>query len=154
MSKKSLALVSLVAAIPGLILTVMLVMNFLARSDKLTGMLWAVSIVTMLCSVFVMVLPVGVMLTGAKAGRDGDEEADKDAEPTTDETGEVSEPEIDGFSDDNVVAEAGDELSMDDDDFDDDVTATVNDDVDGDLFLEDDEDFGLEMDEDDEEEKR
>lgn len=160
MSKNGLALVSLIAAVPGGILTVVLVLNFLERANRLTGMLWAVSIVTILTSVLVTVLPAGVMLYSPKAEEAGRGE-DEDVESTDDETGDVEEtfkddtgePELDGF-DDDVVAEEGDELTMGEDDLDDDVTATIDADGDTDLFMEDDQDFGLELDEDDEEEER
>ena len=151
MSKLGLFGVALVAAIPGGILTVLLVMTFLGNADKLSGMLWAISVPTLLTSVLVTVLPVGVLLFGGKS-----DTADKDEDIATDDDesleADASGEEFGEFGEDeeDLVADEGDELTMDgEDDFDDDDASDTLDGEGDDLFMEDDDDFGLEMDEDD-----
>ena len=144
MSKLGLASVSLVAAIPGGFLVVLLVMTFLSNADKLSGMMWAMSVTTLLTSVLVAVIPVGVMLFGPKAeSSDTAEELDGEDDSLADD-----DADNDDFSDDEeLVADEGDELALEDE-FDDDASETIDGSTE-DLFMEeDDDDFGLELDED------
>lgn len=66
MSKLNLILVSLVAAIPAGILSTVLALNFLNSADKMEGMLQLISAVTLGLSVLVTVLPLGILIFGAK----------------------------------------------------------------------------------------
>ena len=154
MSKLGLASASLIAAIPGAVLTYLLVMTFLKNSENLSGMMWAVSVPTLLTSVLVAVLPVGVMLFGPKtdapdkAKKDDDDFGDDDE--LLEDTG--SDADLDEFGDDeDLVADEGDELTMEgDDEFDDDASETIDANSE-DLFMEDDDDFGLELEDEEEE---
>jgi len=144
-SKLGLALASLVAAIPGVILTVLLVMTFLKNATNLSGMMWAISVPTLLTSVLVAVIPVGVMLFGPKAETSDDDEASEVGEVGDKDESLADDAADDDFGEDeDLVADAGDELSMEDDD---DASETI-DAGSEDLFMEDDDDFGLELDDD------
>jgi hypothetical protein len=153
-SKIGLASASLIAAIPGAVLTVLLVMTFLKNSENLSGMMWAVSVPTLLTSVLVAVLPGAVMLFGPKA--DAADKAKKDDDDFGDDDEMLddagSDAELDEFGDDeDLVAGEGDELTMEgDDEFDDDASETIDANSD-DLFMEEDDDFGLELEDEDEE---
>lgn len=142
MSKLGLALASLVAAIPGVILTVLLVMTFLNNADNLSGMMWAISVPTLLTSVLVAVIPVGVMLFGPKAETSDDDEANEVGDKDKSLADDAADDDL--GEDEDLVADAGDELSMEDDD---DASETI-DAGSEDLFMEDDDDFGLELDDD------
>lgn len=168
MSNIALVLVSLTSAIPGGVLTAMLVMNFLERADRLTGMLWIVSIATLLTSVLITLLPVGVLLFGPKTEKAGQEkkpEVDEggleEAEFAEDEADllEVDE-EADLEDEEDLVAGEGDELSMDDEEAGEEsaekpeqgATVAFEADEGEDLFMEDEGEFDLELDEEDDEE--
>ena len=155
MSKLGLASVSLIAAIPGGILTALLVMTFLKNSENLSGMMWAVSVPTLLTSVLVAVLPVGVLLFGPKT--DAPDKAKEDGDDFGDDDELLNDgDDLDEFGDDeDMVADEGDELTMEADDeigdeFDDDASETIDANSE-DLFMEDDDDFGLELEDEDEE---
>lgn len=66
MSKINLFLVSLVAAIPGGVLSTILAMNFLTSADKMEGMMQLLTAATLGLSVLVTVLPLGILIWGAK----------------------------------------------------------------------------------------
>ena len=169
MSKLSLLLTSLVAAIPGGYLTYLMVMTFLDRADQMSGTLMGLVGLTLAMSACVTLIPFGIAIftpKGEKVASAGtaQEEADVDVDEDLDED---LDGEAGGFGDDPIpddfeVEDSGavddvetgdletfeyevdgdDDASSSDDDFD------MGDD---DVFAEDDDnlsDFDLDFDED------
>jgi hypothetical protein len=66
-SKMNLFLVSLVAALPGGVLSYILATNFIFSADKMEGMVQIVSGFTLAMSALVTVLPFGILIFGPKA---------------------------------------------------------------------------------------
>ncbi len=66
MSRVGVVLTSLVAAVPGAALTVLVVMAFLKYADAMSGVLIGLSAVTLLASALIALLPVGIVLFSAK----------------------------------------------------------------------------------------
>ena len=68
MTKSSTALMSLIAAVPGGVLALLLVWAFLGHADAMGGMLNAVVGIALLCGVAAALMPVGIVLFGGPKG--------------------------------------------------------------------------------------
>lgn len=68
MTKSSTALMSLIAAVPGGILVLLLVWAFLGHADDMGGMLNAVVGIALLCGVAAALMPVGIVIFGGPKG--------------------------------------------------------------------------------------
>lgn len=128
MSKLNLMLVSLVAAIPGAALAVMLVMAFLNYGGGATVAFQGLAGLVLLLSAVVTLMPVGIFVMGpksekaARAAATGDDievvdEAEANAGDDIEELAEVEE--VEGFGDDEVATAdgIGDELAVVEEDF-------------------------------------
>jgi hypothetical protein len=80
-SKTSLALTSLVAAVPGLALLVLLILSFFSDPgfENMAGLLKYFAIAALLASAAVVLMPAGILVFAGRAGRE-----------TADESGEAA----------------------------------------------------------------
>ncbi len=122
MSKKSLALVSLTAAIPALALTLLLAKSLLSSFGSMPGAMVGLVGLTLLASAFTSVLPVGIVLFGpkgeatAKAPKPPKEKKGKKGKEDVEEAAVAAvSDEVDILSSDEIPAE--EELAAADDDF-------------------------------------
>ncbi|QDV51986.1 hypothetical protein [Gimesia fumaroli] len=120
MSKLQLPLMSLVAAIPGGLLTYLLVMAFLNHAEAMSTTLLGVAGLTLLLSGFLTILPVGALIFGPK-GASKKKSKSKD-EPEL----EADEEDEDDFVSDSA-AELSDEFAEDEFEEDDDMLASGDD---------------------------
>ncbi len=86
MSKLSLALVSLVAAIPGGFLIYLLVMAFLSHANDMSGTLKIIAAATLGATSFISLMPLGILLLGKKAPGEKKKKAKKDKKGDASET--------------------------------------------------------------------
>lgn len=120
MSKTSLALTSLVAAVPAAFLAYLMVMTFLSRAEHMTGMMQVLAGMTLLVSAVMMAMPAGILIFGPKAGKakKKDEEAEELlADEDEEAIGVESAAELDADEMDETVAYESDELEADVDEF-------------------------------------
>jgi hypothetical protein len=85
-SKLSLALVSLVAAIPGGFLIYLLVMAFLSHANDMSGTLKIVAAATLGATSFISLMPLGILLLGKKAPGEKKKKAKKGKKGDASET--------------------------------------------------------------------
>ncbi|MEX0716504.1 MAG: hypothetical protein WD066_07955 [Planctomycetaceae bacterium] len=96
MSKLSLCLTSLVAAIPGGILAALMVMTIVSGFNKMPTSVTVLAGIVLAISAFVTVLPLGILLFGPRAPGEPEEKGEELAAVTADE------------ADESAVAGAGD----------------------------------------------
>ena len=93
-SKLNLFFVSLVAAVPGGVLSYFLVTNFLTRADQMESMLQIVSAVTLALSALVTLLPFGILIFGPKTEEpEAPAKTEKEAAKSQAEVAVVEAPE-------------------------------------------------------------
>jgi len=93
-SKTSLLLLSLVAAIPGSILAILMVMTLLKRANEMSGAMLGLSGVTLACAAIITLTPVGIALFTPKTNRPESEEGEQpaDEELVEDEPASFADP--------------------------------------------------------------
>ncbi len=102
MSKLSLLLTSLVAAIPGGYLTYLMVMTFLNRADQMSGTLMGLAGLTLAMSACITLTPFGIAIftpKGEKVASAGSAQEEADVDEDLDED---LDEEAGGFGDDPI----------------------------------------------------
>ena len=120
-SKLQMASISLVGAIPGLVLSIVLVVSLVSYFQNMSFMIGSLAALTLLASVGLSMLPVVIMVFGPKTVEDeskADEEQSGDSAAAEEENDEfVADEEEQKFDLDEDAADEPDVLS--DEDFDD-----------------------------------
>jgi len=134
-NRTGLVLVSLIIAIPGAFLTVLMVMNFLQRSSDLSGMLLVLSGLTLLVSALVALAPVGILVFIPKGKTEDEEEGSEEKRTASEELSAIVE-QAENFGEDL----AAEEFEPESDDTETEVLEDQNQ-GDEDFFIEEDEDI-------------
>ncbi len=126
MGKFSLAVVSLIAAVPGGVLAFLVIRAFLSKTEKMSGMMIGLAATTLLMAVIVTLLPVFVLLFGSKKeDRFAEDEHEYPPEEISAEQETVAynpneeSAEPAGMMENKTIADAFEDGAFDDEDADD-----------------------------------